>query len=102
MESLIHFLKHITGLCGEAHPSILVSGLGFFTVIIVYLNDIINYIKEKIQVSKYNKPLDRAYFEKKKNPKYDDGDKLTKCCKKSKYQDTMMKGNKEDWKLIED
>jgi|TARA_B100000131_G_scaffold278837_1_gene283618 hypothetical protein len=48
MESLIHFLKHITGLCGEAHPSILVSGLGFFTVIIVYLNDIINYIKEKI------------------------------------------------------
>ena len=53
-------------------------------------------------MSKYNKPLDRAYFEKKKNPKYDDGDKLTKCCKKSKYQDTMMKGNKEDWKLIED
>ena len=39
---------------------------------------------------------------KKENPKYDDGDKLTKCCKKSKYQDTMMKGNKEDWKLIED
>ena len=102
MESLIHFLKHITGLCGEAHPSILVSGLSFFTVIFVYLGDIINYIKEKIQVSKYNKPIDRAYFEKKKNPKYDDGDKLTKCCKKSKYQDTMMKGNKEDWKLIED
>ena len=48
MESLIHFLKHITGLCGEAHPSILASGLSFFTVIFVYLGDIINYIKEKI------------------------------------------------------
>tara|TARA_B100001778_G_C18403940_1_gene545508 strand:- start:411 stop:557 length:147 start_codon:yes stop_codon:yes gene_type:complete len=48
MESLVHFFKHITGLCGEAHPSILVSGLSFFTIIFVYLGDIINYIKEKI------------------------------------------------------
>ena len=53
-------------------------------------------------MAKYNKPLDRAYFEKKKNPKYDDGDKLTKCCKISKYQDSMMKGNKKDWELIEE
>tara|TARA_B100001778_G_C18403940_1_gene545507 strand:- start:111 stop:410 length:300 start_codon:yes stop_codon:yes gene_type:complete len=53
-------------------------------------------------VSKYNKPIDRAYFEKRKNPKYDDGDKLTKCCNQSKYYNSMMKGNKEDWKLIED
>ena len=94
MESLIHFLKHLTGLCGEAHP-------GFFTIIFVYLGDILNYIKEKIQVSKYDKALDRAYFEKKKNPKYDDDEKLTKCCSQSKYQKGMMKGNKEDWKLIE-
>jgi len=53
-------------------------------------------------VAKYNKPLDRAYFEKKKNPKYNDDDKVTKCCGQSKYQDGMKKGNKEDWKLIED
>ena len=46
--------------------------------------------------------IDRAYFEKKKNPKYDGDQKETKCCKQSKYQKTMMKGNKEDWKLIED
>tara|TARA_R100000742_G_C4160100_1_gene2032 strand:+ start:70 stop:366 length:297 start_codon:yes stop_codon:yes gene_type:complete len=53
-------------------------------------------------VAKYNKPLDRAYFEKKKNPKYDDKDKVTKCCGQSRYQNSMMKGNKKDWELIED
>jgi len=53
-------------------------------------------------VTKYDKPIDRAYFEKKKNPKYNDDDKVTKCCGQSKYQDGMKKGNKEDWKLIED
>ena len=49
-----------------------------------------------------DKPLDRAYFEKRKNPKYDDKDKVTECCGQSRYQNSMMKGNKEDWKLIED
>ena len=53
-------------------------------------------------MAKYNKPIDRAYFEKKKNPKYDDDEKMTKCCNQSKYHKTMMKGNKEDWLLIED
>lgn len=27
METLIHFIKHITGLCGEPHPSILWGSL---------------------------------------------------------------------------
>jgi len=53
-------------------------------------------------VSKKPKKLDRAYFEKRKNPKYDDKDKVTECCGQSRYQDSMMKGNKKDWKLIED
>ena len=53
-------------------------------------------------MAKYNKPIDRAYFEKKKNPKYDDDEKMTKCCNQSKYHETMMKGNKKDWLLIED
>ena len=53
-------------------------------------------------MSKYNKPLDRAYFEKRKNPKYDDKDKVTECCGQSRYQDSMMKGNKKDWELIEE
>ena len=47
-ESLIHFFKHFLGLCGESHPSVLVSGMAFFTVITVYINDIIGYIKDKI------------------------------------------------------
>ena len=46
--------------------------------------------------------MDRTYFEKKKNPKYDEKGKVTKCCGQSSYQDIMMKGDKEDWKLIED
>jgi|TARA_R100001015_G_C4464997_1_gene50595 hypothetical protein len=45
--------------------------------------------------------IDRAYFEKKKNPKYDDSENKTKCCGESKNHTSMMKGNKEDWKLIE-
>jgi len=46
--------------------------------------------------------LDRAYFEKKKNPKYDDQNAIMKCCGEPKDRDGMMKGNKHDWSLIED
>ena len=49
-DSLIHFFKHFIGLCGESHPSILVSGFGLFTIISYYFNDIIHYIKDKINV----------------------------------------------------
>ena len=28
MESIIHFFKHAIGLCGEAHPSLLMGGFG--------------------------------------------------------------------------
>ena len=53
-------------------------------------------------MSRKPKKLDRAYFEKKKNPKYDDKDALTECCGEPKNRDGLMKGNKDDWKLIED
>ncbi len=53
-------------------------------------------------MAKKDKVLNRAYFEKKKNPKYDDQEAYTKCCNQIKERDHMMKGNKEDWKLIED
>jgi hypothetical protein len=56
----------------------------------------------EIYMNKYNKPLDRAYFERKKDPKYNDMERLTKCCNQSQHYKTMMKNNKEDWKLIED
>ena len=49
-ESIIHFFKHFIGLCGETHPSLLVSGVGFFSLLIVYLGDILNYLKDKINV----------------------------------------------------
>jgi len=53
-------------------------------------------------VSKKPKKLDRAYFEKKKNPKYDDKNTLTECCGEPKDRDGLMKGNEDDWRLIED
>ena len=28
MDSIIHFFKHALGLCGEAHPSLLMGGAG--------------------------------------------------------------------------
>jgi|TARA_R110000824_G_scaffold349536_2_gene536429 hypothetical protein len=50
VESIIHFFKHFTGLCGEAHPSILVSGFGLFTIIAIYISDVLHYIKDKMNV----------------------------------------------------
>ena len=50
METILHFFKHLIGLCGETHPSLLVSGVGFFSLVIVYLGDILNYLKDKINV----------------------------------------------------
>ena len=46
MDGLIHFLKHLIGLCGEAHPSILVGGDVFITTIGFYWTRIINYMKD--------------------------------------------------------
>jgi hypothetical protein len=48
LESLMHFIKHFLGLCGESHPSVLVSGFGFFTIVTIYISDIIHYIKDKV------------------------------------------------------
>ena len=50
METILHFFKHLIGLCGETHPSLFVSGVGFFSLLIVYLGDILNYLKDKINV----------------------------------------------------
>ena len=43
--------------------------------------------------------LDRAYFEKKKNPDADEN-MYTKCCNEYK-EGGMFEGNKDDWELIE-
>ena len=40
IDHLMHFLKHVTGLCGEQHPSILVGGAAFFGFLIRYFNNL--------------------------------------------------------------
>ena len=46
IDAIIHFIKHFIGLCGESHPSLLVTGTAFFTGIWVYWKHIIEYIKQ--------------------------------------------------------
>ncbi len=41
LEMIIHAFRHITGLCGEAHPSLLLSGTAFFTYIMYSIKEII-------------------------------------------------------------
>jgi len=45
IDAIIHFIKHFIGLCGESHPSLLVTGTAFFTGMWVYWKHIIEYIK---------------------------------------------------------
>ena len=45
MDGLIHFFKHLIGLCGEAHPSLLVSGGALVTACGVWYKQIILWIK---------------------------------------------------------
>lgn len=46
MDYIIHAIKHVTGLCGESHPSLLVSGGLLFVSISIWFKQIINYIKD--------------------------------------------------------
>jgi len=45
MSEILHFIKHFLGLCGEAHPSVLVSGGALITWIGVYFRQITDYIR---------------------------------------------------------
>jgi len=53
-------------------------------------------------VSKYNKPLDRNYFKKKKDPKWDAKKKITKCCGQDIDHEVLNVFKKDDWELIEE
>ena len=46
MDGLIHFFKHLIGLCGEPHPSLIVSGSAILTTLGIWRQQIIDYIKE--------------------------------------------------------
>jgi len=45
MGEILHFFKHLIGLCGETHPSILVSGTAIITYVGVYFRQIIDYVR---------------------------------------------------------
>jgi hypothetical protein len=49
IDTIIHFIKHFLGLCGEQHPSVLVTGTAFFTGIWVYWKQVLIYIKDFIK-----------------------------------------------------
>jgi len=47
MNDVLHFLKHLVGLCGEySHPSVLLTGGVFLTTISFYWKRIIDYTKD--------------------------------------------------------
>jgi hypothetical protein len=45
MDTIIHFIKHVLGLCGEPHPSLLMGGAG----IIGYCVYCVKVIKNKFR-----------------------------------------------------
>ena len=59
---------------------------------------------EKVSNKKkyHNKPLDRDYFKKKKNPNWDAKKKLTECCQQDIDHEVLNVFKKDDWKQIED
>ena len=53
IESIIQSIRHITGLCGESHPSILLSSIGLMSCLIHY----IRRLKRKITLAISNSSL---------------------------------------------
>ena len=45
MDVILHFFKHLIGLCGETHPSLLISGGVLLTTISVYFKQIAEYLR---------------------------------------------------------
>ena len=53
IESIIHSIRHITGMCGESHPSILLGSIGLMSCLIHY----IRRLKRKITIAISNSSL---------------------------------------------
>ena len=51
---------------------------------------------------KFNKPLDRDYYKKKDNPKWNAVQKLTPCCEQPVDHDFLFVNKKGDWEMIEE
>ena len=48
MDSIIHFLKHALGLCGESHPSLLMGGGAIIGYCIYCVKNIRNKVKKNV------------------------------------------------------
>ena len=47
MNDLLHFVKHLVGLCGEtSHPSLLITGGVFLATMGLYWKKLIDYMKD--------------------------------------------------------
>jgi len=53
IESIIHSIRHITGMCGESHPSILFGSVGLMSCLIHYIRE----LKRKINIAIISKSL---------------------------------------------
>ena len=47
VDSVAHFIKHLLGLCGEPHPSLLIGGAAFIGMIKCTLASCVKRKKEK-------------------------------------------------------
>ena len=56
IESLIQSIRHITGLCGESHPSILLSSIGMMSCLIHYIRRLKRKITLAISSSSLHAP----------------------------------------------
>ena len=52
-------------------------------------------------MGKYNKPMDRDYFKRKRNPDWDAKKKLTECCEQPIDHEVLNVFKKSDWDQIE-
>jgi hypothetical protein len=46
MSEVIHFAKHLLGLCGESHPNLFIGGGVILSALVVYWTKIVNHIKD--------------------------------------------------------
>tara|TARA_B100000424_G_C22813478_1_gene435511 strand:- start:141 stop:284 length:144 start_codon:yes stop_codon:yes gene_type:complete len=47
MDNIIHFIKHLLGLCGEPHPSLLMGGFGILGYCLYCIRELKNKWRKK-------------------------------------------------------
>ncbi len=71
IESIIQSIRHITGLCGESHPSILLSSIGMMSCLIHYIRRLKRKITLAISSSSLHAPhgseMEEAHYREKEN-----------------------------------